>query len=86
MKKLNREDAAQNKRRNSTGSNVGLNREVMGVALSTVSGVKTRRNSIGSTSGTVIPAHRQQKDIAVKGKQQEQIPVENKGAASTKAS
>ena len=65
-------------------SNVGLNREVMGVALSMVSGVKTRRNLIGSTSGTVKPVHRQQKVIAVKAKQQEQITVENKGAASQK--
>ena len=42
----------------------------MGVALPVVSGVKTRRNSIESASGPVKPAHRQQKDIAVKGKQQ----------------
>ena len=70
-KQLNRKEAAGNKRKNSTGLNVGTNRDITGVAIPMVPGVKMRRNSIGSASGTVKPAHRQQKDITVKGKQQE---------------
>ena len=82
--KLNREEAAGIKRRNSTGSKVDTKTEIMEVTLPMVSGVKTRRNSIGSTSRTVKPAYRQQKDIAVKGKQQEQISDKKKGDTSQK--